>query len=150
MNTLKILMRKASTKLQLRQALAHELKVDCPAFEKQKVTVFTRCKEVFLQRYRGAAQIEYSWQTKDNVCLTQIIQKLYAIVHDTTDDSILAAFTYLMANLPQWYQETGFSLCVINGKFNEIVKEIKSKGNGSTATNVSSDYKQRILRDLQS
>ncbi|MBC6425210.1 MAG: hypothetical protein GDA51_01800 [Ekhidna sp.] len=126
---LKILYRKSSSKAELFRALAEALQVPCPAWGHPKATVFARCRLFFLERYEAHTGVEYAWAAKDAGCLQSIVKKIYGIAKEREDDHIVSAFEYLISRLPSWYVAHGFSLCVINSKFNEIISEIK---NGSS------------------
>ena len=143
----KILNRKSATKQQLREALAELLGVEVPFFAQEAPTVFSRCRQFFMEKYQLDTEVDYSWSAKDAGCLSQIIKKLYGISKNTDDESVINSFEYLIIHLPSWYADNGYSLCVINGKFNEIIKAIKN--NEKQRNGISIDYKAKIIRDLQ-
>ena len=143
----KILNKKTASKAELRSALAESLGVELPSFfEKETETLFKKCKSYFMEKYYLDTNLDYYWVAKDSLSLSMIIKKLYGVSKNKCEYSIFNSFKYLILHLPKWYIENGFSPCVINSKFNEIIKIIKN--NGKQKSTVSEDYKARIIRDL--
>ena len=142
MTPLETLHKKTATKQDLRQALAEALNVSMPAFEACKngsQTTFKTCLNAFLERYKEVTRLEYSVTSRDGKALSEMITKIEKIANKDTANT----FMYIIKHVPQWYIENGFSLPMINGKFNEIIAAIK------TQKKVSDDYKKSILNDLR-
>lgn len=132
---------------QLREALAASLGVQYERPSKEKaITVFTQCRDVFLEAYKSHTGLNYSFATKDGVALSNIIKKI-GFFSDTSKDDTLITFKALINKLPDWYKQNAFSLPVINNKFNEIVASIR-KNEGKQG--ITDDYKARVLSDLTS
>ncbi|WP_053405153.1 hypothetical protein [Persicobacter sp. CCB-QB2] len=135
----------------LKAALADAYHLDLHALKAAKEMesrIFNQCKGYFSQQYQNHTQVPLMWSAKDAGALKDIMKKLNQLTEGKTP--VVEAFQYLIINLPDWYKSHGFSLPVINGKFNELIAEIKTNRNGASKSNVSDDYKARVLKDLVS
>lgn len=130
----------------LAEALNKPKKPWCFAKERP-TTVFSICLNSFISLYEKQTGMRYSFQQKDAGCLNSLIKKLYSIAKNTADEQIIHAFEFLMQKLPSWYLEHGFSLCVINSKFNEIIAEIKKNGTDKKGK-ISDSYKHKVFSTL--
>lgn len=145
---LKTLNSPKASKEQLREALAASLGVVYERPSKEKaVTVFTQCRDVFLEAYKEHTKIDYSFAAMDGRALSQLIEKVKGIVQFPTDEAVVATFRLLILKLPDWFKANAFSLVIINNKFNEIVASIRKNGGKQGITD---DYKARVLNDLTS
>jgi len=144
-----ILNNRTSTKEELREALAFAVGVPYKEKYKKQVTVFTVCRDYFCEEYAKYSGIRYSFGAKDGKSLANLLKKIEKIVDNPSDDQIVVdTFKVTIQQLPDWYKQNGFSLSVIDSKFNEIVSAIKKNGKQPTA--VTTDYKQRVIEDLLS
>ena len=142
MDPLELLGKKTATKQELREALAQVLGVETPDFEADKnrtQTPFKPCLNVFLEQYKKVTQLDYAVTSRDGKALAEIIGKIEKIAKN----DVVNTFTYIITHLPQWYVENGFSLIIINSKFNEILASVKQQ------KTISYGYKESILNDLR-
>lgn len=140
---LKTLNSPRASKEQLREALAASLGVDYERLSKEKViTIFTQCRDTFLEAYKKHTGFDYSFGARDGVALSNIIKKIEALTKADT----LVTFQAFIWNLPIWYKENAFSLTRINGNFNEIVASIKQNGGKQQVT---SDFKDRVAERIR-
>jgi len=142
MTPLEILHKKTATKEDLRQALAKVLQVSMPDFGTSKNTTqtpFKPCLNYFLEAYKKQTKLDYSVTSRDGKALAEIIGKIEKIAQK----DVVNTFTYIITHLPQWYVENGFSLIIINSKFNEILASVKQQ------KTISYGYKESILNDLR-
>lgn len=145
---LKTLKSPKASKEQLREALAASLGVEYEAQTKEKaVTLFTQCRDAFLEEYKRQTNIDYSFQAIDGRALAQLIEKVRGIIQFPTDEAIVATFRLLILKLPDWYKQNAFALKTINNKFNEIVASISKNGNGKQQ--VTSDFKDRVAERIR-
>jgi hypothetical protein len=143
-----ILNNRTSTKEELREALAFAVGVPYKEKYKKQVTAFTVCRDFFCEEYTKYSGIRYSFGAKDGKSLANLLKKIEKIVDNPLDDQIIInAFKVTIQRLPDWYRQNGFSLSVIDSKFNEIVSAIKKNGK-QQSTAVTEDYKQRVIDDL--
>lgn len=149
---IKIYHRKASTKAELREALAFALGIEHKQ-EAEPQTLREQMRTVFDEVYTQHCSLRYSWAVKDYSALKQIQAKMPDIMTiEATDQNLLNAWRYTLEHLPEWYRENGFSLSVINSKLNEIVKQIRSEQTKPTSKNqgTSDSYQQGLLNRLRS
>lgn len=142
MKPIDVLNKNNATKAQLRAALAEALGVPYTDTDSQKGednAAFKPCLNAFLERYKQVTKLDYTIAAKDGKALKSIISKINMITKtgDTT-----GTFTYLVKHLPKWYIDNGFSLVIIDNKFNEIIASIKA------SKRISDGYKQQIVGDL--
>lgn len=140
---LKIYNRKTSSKEELREALAFFLGVE---YEKpvKEPNLFEQCQSFWRQKYEERTGVAYYWQGKDAKALQSLLKQLETLDGGTKRLDVL--FQQLVFKLPEWYQKNAYNLCTINSKFNDIIRIIRQQPNGKT--NISNDYKARILSDL--
>ena len=134
-----------ASKAALREALASVLGVAVPESAATS-SLFTACRAVFTEDYTNHTGLPYRFGSRDGMALQSIISQLRVLMADKGDESVLAGFRALIANLPEWYRQNQFNLPVIDKKFNDIVSSIKSKHHGRN--NISDDYKRRVLDTL--
>ena len=118
-------------------------------------SLVARCRNLFAQAYEVATGNTYRFAAKDYKAIAALVGK----VTDATTaknpyagrEEIERAFIWLLKHLPRWYRESGFSACIINGKFNEIVAAIKhGEGqNNKPNTGVSAEYLEAIAKGLR-
>lgn len=151
----KILNKRSATKGELRAALAEALFEPLPQWAEVEENLTGKCRKYFADAFAQATGLAYNFQPKDHKALGALVGKIAdaatAKKPDATSRDIFAAFTFFIDHLPQWYREGGFSLCIINSKFNEIIAQMKNgKGNekGSTGTGVSDAYAAAVLQGL--
>lgn len=143
----KILNNPKATKEKLREALSFALGVEYVPFSKEKEeTLFSKCKKLFCDFYGEETGLNYIFTGQDGKTLSELINKVKGIAQGYKEEEILATLEFILRNMPAWYKKNAFSIPVINKKFNEIVANIKQYGKGQ----ISSDYKQKLLNDLQS
>lgn len=142
----KILNSRKASKEQLRSALAAALGVDYKPFEEKSETLFTQFRDIFLETYRLDTDVEYSFTAADGRSLAQLVFKVKGLLADPSNETIVATWRQMLLKLPEWYKKNGYSLPVINSKFNEIVASIKQKSDGKQG--ITDDYKARVLGDL--
>lgn len=142
----KILNSRKASKEQLRSALAAALGVDYKPFEEKTETLFAQFRDIFLENYRLDTDVEYSFTAVDGRSLAQLVFKVKALLSNPANETIVATWRQLLLKLPEWYKKNGYSLPVINSKFNEIVASIKQNKDGKQG--ITDDYKARILGDL--
>lgn len=135
---------------QLRTALASALGVEyAPPTKEKQASVFNECKAEFCSYYSGVTGLTYTFTGQDAKSLKELIDKMQTLFNYASDDhDVSAMLKLLLVKMPAWYKQNAFSLPVINKKFNEIVSSIKAN-NGKGQTNISSDYKQKLINDLQ-
>lgn len=128
---LKTLKSPKASKEQLREALAASLGV---VYERQtkerEITIFTQCRDSFLEAYKKHTGIAYSFEAMDGRALSSIIKKIGNLENTQNDVELLDSFNVLIYRLPDWYKQNAFSLVIINNKFNEIIASIRKNGNG--------------------
>lgn len=150
----KILHKRNATKKELRAALADILRVPVPTWAEVDESLTSRCRTLFGMAYRTSTGQTYHFQAKDYKALAELTGKVADATAEktpnATDGDIENAFIYFLKHLPPWYKGAGFSACIINSKFNEIIAQMKN-GNGKTkqgGAGVSADYLDGIVRDL--
>ena len=142
---LKILNGPKTSKERLRMALASSLGVEYkPAKKEKPVSLFTQCCRVFMDIYKQDTGVDYAFSGKDGKALKELINKIETV--QGVNEDVLVTFESMLRQLPDWYKKNAYSLPVVNGKFNEIIANIR---NGKKQS-ISEDYKERIHRDLQS
>jgi hypothetical protein len=108
-------------------------------------SIFKACKAIWMDAYREYTGADYYFGGKDAGSLAGLIRK---IEHAGAEaDLVVATFGSLVTHLPKWYRENAYSLSVVNGKYNEIVAEIRKKGHGKE-NGISQDYIRRQLDAL--
>lgn len=130
-----------ATKAQLRAALGEALGLPPEAEPEKPKSAFRECLTAFQTAYKKHTGLHYQLAVKDAVAMAGIMKKLQALAPGA---DVVQAFTVMVNKLPDWYKKNGFSISVINGKFNEIVAAIRS----ANKTKTSHEYKERIARDL--
>lgn len=110
-------------------------------------------KEVFCDFYKEKFNTNYYFAAKDYMAMKQLMLKIknkhLEQLRGYDNDIALNAFKhYLNAvyNLKNDWYNSNFSMPILNSKFNELYIAISGKKQG----NISNDYKQRVLNDLQS
>ena len=151
----KILSKRRARKEELRAALAQALGEPVPTWAEVDESLVARCRNLFAQAYEVATGNTYRFAAKDYKAIAALVGK----VTDATTaknpyagrEEIERAFIWLLKHLPRWYRESGFSACIINGKFNEIVAAIKhGEGqNNKPNTGVSAEYLEAIAKGLR-
>ncbi|WP_165027236.1 hypothetical protein [Dysgonomonas sp. ZJ279] len=137
---IKLLNSPKASREQLREALAAYAGVEYSPQKEKKESLFNQCKTIFLEAYKQHVKVDYTFDRRDGVALASLIEKVQAL----DDNDVLVTFGALMSNLPDWYKINGFSLTVINGKFNEIVASIRNE----RKQGITDNYKARIINDL--
>lgn len=147
----RILNNPKSTKERLREALSFALGVEyVPVVKPKTDNVFNDCKALFFRFYERETGLAYSFTGMDGRALKELIGKVQSIINfPAKDETVINTFRLLLEKLPDWYRKNAFSLPVINRKFNEIVSSIK-QSNEKGQSNISADYKQKLIDDLQS
>jgi hypothetical protein len=110
-------------------------------------------REVFCDFYLEHFGTAYYWVAKDYVALKQLLNKIkkkLAEQHKPSDENaLLDSFKHLLKAIVKldndWYKQN-FSMSVINSQFNVLYVKITTKKPGT----VSNEYRDKILRDLQS
>jgi len=109
-----------------------EEKKETPSKVAQKVSpsVHARIREVIQTENKG-----YYWQGKDGTATKSIIKKITfrwgeKNGGEPTEDQIVESFVWLVKNLPEWYKNK-WDACLIESKFESIVKEIHEQRNGN-------------------
>jgi|GEM_PF-3983485 len=146
----KIFKRNSSTKQQLRNALGAALGIaaeEAERLEQMEQSLFNLCKEAFMRVYTDKTGLVYYFTGKDAKALTEIIKKIELMPSNTDTE---ASFKVIVERLPLWYINNAFNLTAISSRFNDIVLQIKNSKNGRATNNISNDYKQQLLSDLQS
>lgn len=145
---IKTLTNPKASKEQLREALAASLGVEYEARTKEKaVTLFVKCRDIFMNEYKRQTNVDYSFEAKDGKALTLIINKIGKLENVQSDLDKLNSFNALIYYLPDWYKQNAFSLTVINNKFNEIIASIRK--NGNREQQVTSDFKDRVAARIR-
>lgn len=144
---LKTLKSPKASKEQLREALAAALGVanERPGKENVK-SIFSQCRDTFLEAYKKHTGFDYSFGAKDGKALVSIISKIGNLESSLDDVMKLDSFNVLICNLPDWYKQNAFSLTVINNKFNEIVASIKNNGG---QTGITKDFGSRVAERIR-
>lgn len=139
-----------STKAALKHALSFALGVEYePDTKEKQQTLFNRCQQIFCDYYTKETEgKKYTFKGDSGRALKELIDKVSGLISPPTNDNVVNSFTALIQNLPDWYKLNGFSLPVINKKFNEIVASISKNGNGKQQPGVSQSYKDRIRNGL--
>ena len=83
---------------------------------------FSRIKEMFIDQWETANRAKYYFTAADAGNLKQLIRKLDNL--NESDKPIEELFGAILSNLPQWYKTQNIK--VINGKFNELIAEIRA------------------------
>lgn len=92
--------------------------------KKEAITVgsIAECKTIFMQQAPF-----YAWENKDHTQLVFLLQK---IIHTKkiiqSEQELIASFSNLLANLPDYWRTKKFTLANLNYNFNEIVNEMAS------------------------
>lgn len=150
----KILNKKAASKDELRAALAAALGLPLPAWAEADDNLNTRCRRLFSQAFTVATGSTYRFQVKDYAALDALVKKITDATTEknpaSTTGDVELAFIWFLKNLPEWYRGAGFSACVLNSKFNEIVAAIKhgNKKPKKGGAGVSAGYAAQALQDL--
>ena len=139
-----ILQRAGSTKEALREALAWSLGVARIA-QKDNVSLFSQLRVAFSEEYRRETGLDYSFSAKDAKALKLLEAKLTGITKSSDASQVVCSLRALLQQMPSWYKQNGYSMAIINSKFNEIVASIK-KPSGA----VTDAYKQRVVSSLLS
>lgn len=146
---IKILNNPKSTKAALKHALSFALGVEYePDTKEKQQTVFNRCQHIFCDYYTKETGLNYVFQGKEGKALKELIDKISGLINQPTDEVVIASFTAMIQNLPDWYKQNQFSLPVINKKFNEIIASINKNGKGKQQSGISQSYKDRIRNGL--
>lgn len=154
----KTLHKRSATRDELRAALASALGLPLPTWAEADDDLNTRCRARFCWAYSIATHnATYRFQPKDYKALDALVKKITDATTEknpeATTDDVEKAFAWFLNNLPEWYRSTGFSACILNSKFNEIVAAIKNgKGHGKTNQpnlGVSAEYLAEIAGDLR-
>ena len=110
------------------------------------------CKTAFVELYKKWYSTRYYFTAKDAQSLKLLLKKIEAKLKEQNtviDDKIMAQsfelFITKIYNLNDAWLRDHFTLAIINSQFNSIYLRFKHPVNG----NVSSSYKERVLRDLQ-
>lgn len=150
-NPIKILNKRSATKAELREALAEALFEPLPQWAEVDDSLTANCRNYFSQEYRKATGFDYRYQPKDYKALSMLLGNIAdattAKNPQATNGDVYNAFTYFIDHLPEWYRNGGFSLCIINGKFNEIIASMRHER--TNRAGVSEDYARGVLRDLR-
>lgn len=153
----KILYKRSASKVELRAALAQALGMPLPSWSATGYNLVQACRGYFSDRYSYVTDLEYSFGAKDHAALRGLVDKLSGAVSRknplANEHDVYNAFVYLIRNLPPWYQGAGFSLSIINAKYNEIIAQLKNERNnkkGAGKLGVSDDYLSALARDIRS
>lgn len=136
---IKILNSKSSSKNDLREALAFALGVPVPELKDKTISLFTLCKLAFMNEYNKYTGLDYYFGAKDGFALSQLLKKFEKIDPENIEKLFLA----YVQNLPDWYKKNGFSLTVINSKYNDIIAQIIKK---TGANNGNSSAREAVQR----
>ena len=150
----KTLHKRSATRDELRAALASALGLPLPTWAAADDDLNARCRSLFAWAYNVATGTTYRFQAKDYKALDALVNKITTAATEknpgATPGDIERAFTWFLKNLPEWYRGAGFSACILNSKFNEIIAAIKneSKKPKKGGSGVSAGYAEQVLRDL--
>lgn len=96
------------------------------------VSLHTKCKNLFLSKYKELTGEEYYWDRKDAGNMNPIIKKITFNREKkkmpTDDESIESAFAAFLESIQDRWILDNFSIPNINSKFNEIISQAKSNG----------------------
>lgn len=95
------------------------------------VSIITKCRTVFENRFSELFEESYSWSAKDAVNMKGIIQKIKKRRIDkgfgVEDDDITDAFKSFLDCISDEWILSNFSIAIINSKFNEIISQANGK-----------------------
>ena len=108
-------------------------------------SLVTECLESFMQAIRQRTGTSYHYCPYERRPLVSIIRKVSELEPGADDARVLANFTYIVRNLPEWYITHNYRISTIDKCFDIILSNIRKNNNGKP---VSDDYKQRIAEEL--
>ncbi|MCF3107285.1 hypothetical protein LL912_00700 [Niabella sp. CC-SYL272] len=112
------------------------------ADQKKVVGLYALCVEYWLKE----AHVGWSMDGVQGSALKSILKKLGQTVlasgRSPTDEIILQEFKMLIRQLPEWFKDK--NLNVVNGKYDEIVTQIKNSKNGNSTTRHVNKYAARL------
>ena len=132
---------------QLREALCFVCGVPYREMDyKPDNELFGNCQREFFRIIHNLTGETYHYVPYEGKNLVSIIRKVQDLEPDVDDDSrVIANFSYIIQNLPEWYIENNYRLSTIDKCFDIIVSKIRKKnGKGK----VSDEYKRRIADQL--
>lgn len=113
----------------------------------KEITIGSKLKLIFIQRYKDKTGLKYSWSAKDATATKNLANQIRSSITDKngecSDQNILETWEFMLGHLPEWYEKNGFEPAVINSKYNSIIQQIKSK-NGSD-----DDFDKQIEESLR-
>lgn len=99
---------------------------------------YNECVDFWLKEFHT----DFQFSAVSGVKLKSLIKKMSKLIvskgYEVTSDSILAAFKMICERLPDYYKTKDLS--ILDSKFNEIIAEIKIKGNGKGNINSASAF----------
>ena len=110
-------------------------------------------KDEFCSFYKDKFETEYYWVAKDYVALRQLLNKIKKKLkeqnkstdHEMLVSSISAFYQAVFILNNEWYKQN-FSMSILNSHFNTLYANITR----NKTAGISNNFRQQILRDLQS